>query len=66
MTTRRPPAIGAGVGDGMAGAQLIAGIVVSPRHWAVSTPPFFITVSLVEATFFISVAFSALCLRHTR
>ena len=32
MTTRRPPAIGAGVGDGMAGAQLIAGDGAEPEN----------------------------------
>jgi F-type H+-transporting ATPase subunit c len=53
-------AIGAGVGDGMAGAQLIAGVARQPESLSRLYTPFFITVSLVEATFFIDVAFMAL------
>jgi len=53
-------AIGAGVGDGMAGAQLIAGVSRQPEALSRLYTPFFITVSLVEATFFINVAFMAL------
>ena len=47
-------AIGAGVGDGMAGAQLIAGVARQPEALTRLYTPFFITVSLVEATFFIT------------
>ncbi|WP_078278304.1 F0F1 ATP synthase subunit C [Mycobacteroides franklinii] len=53
-------AIGAGIGDGMAGAQLIAGVARQPESQSRLFTPFFITVSLVEATFFINVAFMAL------
>ncbi|AKC39363.1 MULTISPECIES: F0F1 ATP synthase subunit C [Mycobacteroides] len=53
-------AIGAGIGDGMAGAQLIAGVARQPESQNRLFTPFFITVSLVEATFFINVAFMAL------
>jgi F-type H+-transporting ATPase subunit c len=44
----------------MAGAQLIAGVARQPEALMRLYTPFFITVSLVEATFFINVAFMAL------
>jgi F-type H+-transporting ATPase subunit c len=53
-------AIGAGVGDGMAVARLVAGVTCQPQALSRLYTPFFITVSLVEATFFINVAFMAL------
>jgi F-type H+-transporting ATPase subunit c len=53
-------AVGAGIGDGLAGAQLVAGVARQPEAQARLFTPFFITVSLVEATFFINVAFMAL------
>lgn len=53
-------AIGAGIGDGLAGAQLVAGVARQPEAQSRLFTPFFITVSLVEATFFINVAFMAL------
>ena len=53
-------AIGAGIGDGLAGAQLVAGVARQPEAQTRLFTPFFITVSLVEATFFINVAFMAL------
>ena len=53
-------AIGAGIGDGVAGAQLIVGVARQPEAQARLYTPFFITVSLVEATFFINIAFMAL------
>lgn len=53
-------AIGAGVGDGLAGAQLVAGVARQPEALPRLYTPFFITVSLVEATFLINVAFMAL------
>jgi F-type H+-transporting ATPase subunit c len=53
-------AIGAGIGNGLAGAQFIAGIARQPEAQARLYTPFFITVSLVEAVFFINVAFMAL------
>ncbi|MDF0528330.1 F0F1 ATP synthase subunit C [Tsukamurella sp. 8F] len=53
-------AIGAGIGDGMAGAQLIAGVARQPEAQQRMFGPFLITVGLVEAAFFINVAFMAL------
>lgn len=53
-------AIGAGIGDGLAGAQFIAGVARQPDAQSRLFTPFFITVSLVEATFFINIAFMAL------
>lgn len=53
-------AIGAGIGDGLAGAQLLAGVARQPEAQSRLFTPFFMTVSLVEATFFINVAFTAL------
>jgi sterol 3beta-glucosyltransferase len=53
-------AIGAGIGDGLAGAQFIAGIARQPEAQGRLYRPFLLTVSLVEATFFINIAFMAL------
>lgn len=53
-------AIGAGIGDGLAGSQFIAGVARQPEAQSRLYTPFFITVSLVEATFFINIAFMAL------
>ena len=53
-------AIGAGIGDGLAGAQLIAGIARQPEAQSRLFTPFFITVGLVEAAYFINLAFMAL------
>ncbi|WP_279102513.1 F0F1 ATP synthase subunit C [Gordonia bronchialis] len=53
-------AIAAGVGDGLAGAKFIEGIARQPEAQSRLYTPFFITVSLVEAVFFINVAFMAL------
>ncbi|MFC7752906.1 F0F1 ATP synthase subunit C [Tsukamurella soli] len=53
-------AIGAGIGDGMAGSQLIAGIARQPEAQQRMVAPFLITVGLVEAAFFINIAFMAL------
>jgi F-type H+-transporting ATPase subunit c len=53
-------AIGAGMGNGLAGAQFIAGVARQPDAQARLYTPFFITVGLVEAVFFINVAFMAL------
>lgn len=50
-------AIGAGIGDGMAGAQLVARQPEAQQRMFV---PFLITVGHVEAAFFINVAFMAL------
>lgn len=53
-------AIGAGIGDGLAGSQFIAGMARQPEAQSRLLTPFLITVSLVEATFFINIAFMAL------
>lgn len=45
---------------GMPCAQLIAGVARRPEALSRLYTPFFITVSLVEATFFINVTFMAL------
>lgn len=53
-------AVGAGIGDGLAGAQLVAGVARQPEAQARMLAPFLITVGLVEAACFINVAFMAL------
>jgi F-type H+-transporting ATPase subunit c len=53
-------AVGAGIGDGLAGAQLVAGVARQPEVQSRMFTPFLITVGLVEAAFFINVAFMAL------
>jgi ATP synthase F0 subunit c len=53
-------AIGAGIGNGMAGSQFIAGVARQPAAQARLFTPFLITVGLVEAVYFINVAFMAL------
>ncbi|MDF0532305.1 F0F1 ATP synthase subunit C [Tsukamurella sp. 8F] len=53
-------AVGAGIGDGLAGARLIEGIARQPEAQTRLLTPFFITVSLVEAAYFINLAFMAL------
>ena len=50
-------AIGAGIGDGVAGNALIAR---QPEAQGRLFTPFFITVGLVEAAYFINLAFMAL------
>ena len=52
-------AIGAGIGDGLAGGQLIAGIARQPEAQPRLMTPFFITVGLVEGMYFINLAFMA-------
>jgi F-type H+-transporting ATPase subunit c len=49
-------AIGAGIGDGIAGNALISGIARQPE----AQGQFFLTVGLVEAAYFINLAFAAL------
>jgi F-type H+-transporting ATPase subunit c len=51
-------AIGAGIGDGVAGNTLIRGIARQPQGQL--TGQFFLTVGLVEAAYFINLAFAAL------
>jgi F-type H+-transporting ATPase subunit c len=53
-------AIGAGIGDGIAGNALISGIARQPEAQGRLFTPVFITVGLVEATYFINLAFMAL------
>ncbi len=58
-------AIGAGIGDGIAGNALISGIARQPEAQGRLFTPFFITVGLVEAAYFINLAFMALVrVRH--
>ena len=53
-------AIGAGIGDGIAGNALISGIARQPEAQGRLFTLFFITVGLVEAAYFINLAFMAL------
>jgi len=53
-------AIGAGIGDGLAGAQFIAGLARQPEARSRLFAPFLITVGLVEAMYFINLAFMAM------
>jgi F-type H+-transporting ATPase subunit c len=53
-------AIGAAVGDGLAGAQTIAGVARQPEAQPRLFTIFFLTVGLVEAMYFINLAFMAL------
>ena len=53
-------AIGAGIGDGLAGSKLIEGVARQPEAQSRLFTPFFITVGLVEAAYFINLAFMAL------
>ncbi len=53
-------AIGAGVGDGLAGASYIEGVARQPEAQGRLQTIFFLTVGLVEAMFFINLAFMAL------
>lgn len=53
-------ATGAAIGDGVAGAALIEGVARQPEAQGRLFVPFFITVGLVEAMYFINLAFMAL------
>ena len=53
-------AIGAGIGDGIAGNALISGIARQPEAQGQLTGQFFLTVGLVEAAYFINLAFAAM------
>ena len=53
-------AVGAGIGDGVAGNALISGIARQPEAQGQLTGQFFLTVGLVEAAYFINLAFAAL------
>ncbi len=49
-------AIGAGIGDGIAGSALINGVARQPEAQGRLTGLFFLTVGLVEAAYFINLA----------
>jgi len=51
-------AIGAGIGDGMAGSQFIAGVARQPESQSRLFTPFLITVGLVEAIYFDTTTYS--------
>ena len=53
-------AIGAAVGDGLAGSSTISGVARQPEAQGRLFPIFFLTVGLVEAMYFINLAFMAL------
>ena len=53
-------AIGAGIGDGMAGSQTIAGVARQPEAQSRLFTIMFLTVGLVEAAYFINLAFTVL------
>jgi F-type H+-transporting ATPase subunit c len=53
-------AIGAAIGDGLAGSQTIAGIARQPEAQPRLLVIMFLTVGLVEAMYFINLAFAAL------
>ena len=53
-------AIAAGIGDGLVGKGFIDGVARQPQAQARLMTPFLITVGLIEAVFFINVAFMAL------
>jgi F-type H+-transporting ATPase subunit c len=53
-------AIGAGIGDGLAGSSYIEGVARQPEAQGRLQTIFFLTVGLVEAMFFINLAFMAL------
>ncbi len=53
-------AIGAAIGDGVAGSQLIAGVARQPEAENRLRTNFFLTVGLCEAAYFINLAFAAL------
>jgi F-type H+-transporting ATPase subunit c len=53
-------AIGAAVGDGLAGSQYIAGVARQPEAQGRLQILFFLTVGLVEAMYFINLAFAVL------
>ena len=53
-------AVGPAVGDGLAGSQLIAGVARQPEAQSRLQTLFFLTVGLVEAMYFINLAFAVL------
>jgi len=53
-------AVGAAIGDGLAGSSLIQGVARQPEAQGRLPTLFFLTVGLVEAAYFINLAFMAL------
>jgi F-type H+-transporting ATPase subunit c len=53
-------AVGAAIGDGLAGSSLIAGVARQPEAQSRLQTLFFLTVGLVEAMYFINLAFAVL------
>ncbi len=53
-------ALGAALGDGMAGSQTIAAIARQPEIESKARTTFFLTVGLVEAMYFINLVFAVL------
>ena len=53
-------AVGAAVGDGLAGSSLIQGVARQPEAQGRLQTLFFLTVGLVEAMYFINLAFAVL------
>jgi F-type H+-transporting ATPase subunit c len=53
-------AIGASIGDGLAGSQTIAGVARNPEAQGRLTTLMFLTVGLCEAAYFINLVFAAL------
>jgi len=53
-------AVGAAIGDGLAGSSLISGVARQPEAQSRLQTLFFLTVGLVEAMYFINLAFSVL------
>ena len=53
-------AIGAGIGDGLAGSSYIQGVARQPEAQGRLQTIFFLTVALVEGMYFINLAFMAL------
>jgi F-type H+-transporting ATPase subunit c len=53
-------AVGAAIGDGLAGSSTIAGVARQPEAQGRLFSIFFLTVGLVEAMYFINLAFMAL------
>lgn len=49
-------ALGASVGNGLAGSQLVAGVARQPEAQSRLMGPFLLTVGLAEGTFFIALA----------
>ena len=53
-------AVGAAIGDGLAGSSLISGVARQPEAQSRLQTLFFLTVGLVEAMYFINLAFMIL------